>query len=547
MRPILTPCANTHGLTNLSINMTPPLVRMAQCNFAVGDIVNNRRLLLKTAQQAQQDGALAMLSPELALSGYCPDDLLYDYAFMNAVHRELQILIAEAPPLPLIIGLPWREDDKLYDAAALIVNGKLIGVYKKVFLPNTSVFDERRYFIGGDNPPLTFESGGTTFAIQICADVWEPAQAKQVSATRADWTLSLNASPFHNGKHQLRLHMAKAFTQQSGGGLFYCNTVGGQDELIFDGASFVMDKTATVRQQLPAFTTADKEKEANYPESLAAAYTALVLGVRDYVAKTGFANGVILGLSGGIDSALTAAIAADAIGGQNVLALSMPSRHTAAISQEDAAAVANNIGAQFMTIPITPLIESLHGALSAHILPRKNDTTMENIQARLRGQLLMALANNRGLLLLATGNKSELACGYATLYGDMCGGFAPLKDVDKTTVWALAKYRNRQTNIIPERTIARAPTAELRDNQTDQQTLPPYSHIDAAINAHIENRQPRDTWTPDVGEEIAARFLELLTAGEHKRRQAAIGPKITNCAFGRDWRMPIANRFRYDD
>ena len=526
--------------------MTPPPAYLAQNNFVVGDLDGNRRILLESAQKASQQNASVMVSPELALTGYCPEDMLHDAAFVESAMRELHSLAAQAPSLPLLIGLPWRENGDLYDAAALVRNGRVEHVYKKVFLPNYSVFDERRYFHSGANEPLVFEAGGDSFAVQICADVWEPKQAEQVAEKKVGWTLSLNASPFHLGKHRERTDMAARFCQASGGGLFYCNLLGGQDELIFDGASFVMDAKGEVKQQLPAFTENDNlMDDSPYPSSSAAAYEALKMGIRDYVAKTGF-GGVVLGLSGGVDSALTAAAAADALGGKHVLAVMMPSRHTSSASLEDATATAANIGAELLTISIDPLMDAVYTALSPHLHERRNDVTLENVQARLRGQLLMALANNRGLLLLATGNKSELACGYATLYGDMCGGFAPLKDVSKTRVWALCKHRNAQTEVIPSRVITRAPSAELRDNQTDQQTLPPYEQIDAAIEAHVEDGRPRDEWAPKVGDDIAETFLNLLAAGEHKRRQGAIGPKITRRAFGRDWRMPVAGRFRRD-
>ncbi|MGI9298154.1 MAG: NAD+ synthase [Gammaproteobacteria bacterium] len=527
-----------------------PSVSLAQRDFPVGALAENRRAILTAAQRAQRDDAAVLLSPELALSGYCPDDMLHDSSFMDSVEREFHLLVAEAPPLPILVGLPWREEGKLYDAAALIRGGKIDGVYKKVCLPNESVFDERRYFSSGDAPPLAFESGGAKFAVQICADVWDDAQAARVAAGGAEYVLSLNASPFYVGKHAARLRAAGRFARAAAAGLFYCNLVGGQDELIFDGASFCMDKNGDITRQLRAFAAYDGGGEINeiapYPGDDEAAYSALVMGVRDYAAGAGF-RGAVLGLSGGVDSALTAAAAADALGAENVLAVMMPSRHTSAASLEDAAAIAENLGAELLTISIDPLMNSVYGALSPHLRPREGDVTLENVQARLRGMLLMALSNNRGLLPLATGNKSEIACGYATLYGDMCGGFAPLKDVVKTRVWALAKYRNgknRRGEIIPQRVIARAPSAELRDDQTDQQTLPPYEDIDAAVAAHVENGAPFAEWTRAAGRELAGRFLDLLAAGEHKRRQGAPGPKITQRAFGRDWRMPVANRFR---
>ena len=526
--------------------MTPPPAYLAQNNFVVGDLDGNRRLLLESAQKADSQNASVMVSPELALTGYCPEDMLHDAAFVDSAMHELNSLASQSSSLPMLIGLPWRENGNLYNAAALVRNKRVEQVYKKVFLPNYSVFDERRYFNSGANSPMVFEIGGESFGVQICADTWEPKQASEMAGKKVNWTLSLNASPFYLGKHRERINMATQFCKKSGGGFFYCNMLGGQDELIFDGASFVMDSEGVVQQQLPAFSENESiMDDSPYPSMAAAAYSALTMGIRDYLAKTGF-GGVVLGLSGGVDSALTAAAAADALGGKQVLAVMMPSRHTSAASIEDATETAENIGAELLTISIDPLMDAVYTSLSPHLHERQNDVTLENVQARLRGQLLMALANNRGLLLLATGNKSELACGYATLYGDMCGGFAPLKDVSKTRVWELCKYRNARNEIIPSRVITRAPSAELRDNQTDQETLPPYAQIDAAIEAHVEDGRPKGEWAPKVGNDIADKFLNLLAAGEHKRRQGAIGPKITRRAFGRDWRMPIAGRFRRD-
>ena len=527
--------------------MAPPSVYMAQLDFPVGGVGGNRKTLLNAARKARAAGAAVMLSPELALSGYCPEDMLYDGSFMDEVERNMKALTEEAPPLPVVVGLPLRENGRLYNAAALISGGQTRGVYKKTFLPNYSVFDERRYFVSGENPPLFFESCGASFAVQICADTWESKQAGRVADAKAEWALSLNASPFYDGKHAERLRMAKKFTRAAGCGLFYCNAVGGQDEFIYDGASFVMDAGGAVRGQFPAMAECEgmgAEINAPRPKKDEAVYEALVMGVRDYAAKTGFqkGGGAVLGLSGGIDSALTAAVAADALGAGRVLAVMMPSRYTSAASLEDAAAAAKNLGIQLLNIPIDPLADAVQNALAPHIINRPEDTTMENVQARLRGMLLMAFANNRGMLLLSTGNKSELACGYATLYGDMCGGFAPLKDADKTRVRALARFRNRRGAAIPARTISRAPSAELRENQTDEQTLPPYKDIDRALAAHVENGVSRAALSREFGGDFLDRFFSLLAGGEHKRRQSAIGPKITRRAFGRDWRMPVANR-----
>ena len=534
--------------------MSLPLVYLVQRDFVVGDIDGNCQMLLQSATRAHQAGAVAMLSPELSLCGYCPEDMLLDDSFMNAVEKAFEQFLAVAPPLPIIIGLPHRNADKtkLYNASALVCEGKVTGLYKKEALPNESVFDEQRYFTPGDNAPLIFCAGGVTFAVQICADIWHLARAAKVAKTAADYILSPNGSPFYVGKHPKRIAAAAEFAKQSGAGIFYCNTVGGQDELIYDGASFVMDKNTVVQRQLPAMESYEgfgdefeNNAQAAYPSDNWAMYAAIKMGIRDYFTKSGFADGVALGLSGGVDSALTAVAAADALGGDKVLAVMMPSRYTSDASIEDATLLAKNLNLELLTISIDPLMDAIYGAITPHLRPRPNDATLENVQARLRGQILMALSNNRNLLLLSTGNKSEIACGYATLYGDMCGGYAPLSDVSKTRVWELATARNESGEVIPPRVISRPPSAELRDNQTDQQTLPPYAQIDDAISMHIENGASVNEVENALGGEFAAKFFNLLANGEHKRRQSAIGPKLTARAFGRDWRMPVANRYRH--
>ena len=527
----------------------PPPVFFAQLGFAVGDLEGNRARLLSAARKATHQGAAAMLSPELSLCGYSPEDLLLEGDFLRRCKNELQKLIADAPPIPFLVGLPWVEDGKVYDAAALIRGGRLEGVYKKEMLPNESVFDECRYFSSGDGEPLVFESGGAVFAAQVCADIWHPHRANKVAKSGADYILALNASPFHLGKHPKRLAAAAAFAKQSNMGIFYCNAVGGYDDLTYDGASFYADKDGIIQLQLPALEEYEgigddlPSAAADYPAEEPAAYRAIQIGLRDYAAKTGLTGGAVLGLSGGIDSALVATMAADALGGKKITALFMPSRHTSDASQEDAKTLAENLGLELITIPLEPMLAAMEKTLSPLVASREG-IVWENLQARLRGQLVMAAANHRGLLPLATGNKSEIACGYATLYGDMCGGFAPLADVCKSRVWQLAKWRNKSGEVIPKRTITRAPTAELRDNQTDQQTLPPYEKIDDAIAAYVENGESPQAVARRHGDEFASRFFGLLAASEHKRRQAAFGTKITARAFGRDWRMPVANAYR---
>ncbi|MDM5148023.1 NAD+ synthase [Candidatus Persebacteraceae bacterium Df01] len=531
--------------------MQTPTVLMVQQDFAVGDLTGNQKTLLASAHRAHQAGAAVLLSPELSLTGYCPEDMLHDSSFLADTKRALQELIAVAPPISIIVGLPWQENGKLFNAAALIQNGRLTGVYKKRNLPNYSVFDERRYFDSDSaSKPLVFSVDECTFAIQICADIWASSMAEQAAQVRAagvNNTLVLNGSPFYLGKLAVRVQEAKNFAAAANCGVFYCNCVGGQDELIFDGASFAINAGGKMLAQFPIMKAHEGSTGDFFPvqsdeEML---YEAIVMGVRDYAAKTGF-NGVLLGLSGGIDSALVAAVAADALGENNVLSVMMPSPFTSSASKEDATTIALNIGSELLNIPLEPLMESIDAALRPHLYARDNDVTMENVQARLRGQLLMALSNNRNLLLLTTGNKSELACGYATLYGDMCGGFAPLKDLNKTWVWRLARWRNQQKETIPQRVINRAPSAELRDNQTDQDSLPPYEKIDAAIAARMEKNATSADIARDFGDDFSAQFFRLLQNSEYKRRQAAPGPKLTPCAFGRDWRMPIANRYRHD-
>ena len=530
--------------------MNAPPVYVAQRDFAVGDIAANRDKLIAASRAAKQKGAAVAVAPELALSGYPPEDMLYDSSFAAAINRAVEDIAANAEPsVALLFGAPLQNNGALYNCAMLVREGKTEGTYSKAHLPNFSVFDERRYFSEGGGEPLTFAAGGEKFAVQVCEDIWHNAQAARVKESGAAHTLSLNASPFYMGKQTERVQAAAEFARQSQTSVLYCHLVGGQDELIFDGASFAVDKSGKLTAQMPAFDEAEglmSEHNSEYPASEdAVLYGALVLAVRDYLCKTGF-NGAVLGLSGGVDSALVAVLAADAIGAENVLTVMMPSQYTSRESVEDAAAIASNLKCQHLTLPINEMTTMAQQTLSPHFVKREGDVAMENVQARLRGMLLMALANNRGHLLLATGNKSEAACGYATLYGDMCGGFAPLKDLSKTRVWRLAKHRNIKGEVIPPRVIERAPSAELKPNQTDQDSLPPYDVVDAIVSAHLERRSPREEMRREFDSASLSRVLSLLSSSEHKRRQAAIGPKLTQCAFGRDWRMPVANRFRGD-
>ena len=531
----------------------PASVFVSQRDFAVGDLTGNCKRLARDAEEARKGGAAVLLSPELSLTGYSPEDLLHDSGFVRDARAAAENLAREIPPdLPTVAGLPWDEDGALFNAAAVLRGGKIESIYRKNFLPNYSVFDERRYFAVGTDDPLIFESGGARFAVQICHDLWEAGQAARVKKGGADVVLCPNASPYYWGKHRARIAAARAFAAESGAAVVYAHGVGGQDELIFDGGSFAVSAAGELTAQFPFFdelgegvfpNESGRNTVREEPEELESLRAAVVLAIRDFAVKNGF-SGVILGLSGGVDSALAAVLAAQALGGKNVTCVMMPSRHTSRASLEDAAAIARNIGAEYFEAGIDPAVASLGEALSGRLRARENDTTMENIQARARGILLMALANNGGRLPLATGNKSEFACGYATLYGDMCGGFAPLKDLSKTRVWRLAEFCNRDGELIPRRVIERAPTAELRENQTDQDTLPPYAEIDAAVDMHLGGASAEEM-AERFGDDFLSQFHGLLKGGEHKRRQAAVGPKLTERAFGRDWRMPVANRYSH--
>lgn len=522
-----------------------------QQNFTVGDIDGNARLLIDGARQAAAAGADVALSPELSLCCYTPEDLLYFPFFQSTIRRALDDIAAAAPPsLALLVGVPWEEDGALYNAGALLRGGKVAGVHKKSRLPNYSVFDEKRYFSAAKCPPLTFTAGGETYAVLICEELWTTDLAAKVAATAKN-TLVLNGSPFAAGKHQLRHEAAAAFARAGGGNVFYANAVGGQDELAFDGASFAVVATGELVGQLPAFAEQNgfAAAVAPYPDEDDAVYAALRLGLRDYVRKNNF-DGVLLGLSGGVDSALVATLAVDALGGgKKVTAVMMPTQHTSAASLTDAARLAKKLEVEYLSLSPEETIASATAALAPHLHERDEDVTMENIQARARGLLLMGLSNNRGRLLLATGNKSEIACGYATLYGDMNGGFAPIKDVLKTAVWRMCRRINGgdgDDGKIPRRIITRPPSAELRPNQTDQDTLPPYEILDAMLSDHMR-RQPPAVMEEKYDQRILRDFYRRLTASEYKRRQAPPGTRVSECAFGRDWRMPLINRFSYGE
>lgn len=529
-------------------------IAIAQINATVGDLAGNAQKILHYAQEAQRKGAQLLLTPELALSGYPPEDLLLRSGFYDACREELSRLVAAVEGITVVVGHPHEEDGNRYNAAAVIQDGEIIARYYKARLPNYAVFDEVRYFISGDEASVV-NVAGVSFGINICADIWQAGAAHLAHQAGAEILLVLNASPFHMDKQSVRYDVARERIREAKIPLVYANLVGGQDELVFDGASFVMDQQGEVCAQLPAFeeNLAIVEVRDKAPQMTArsppltlhaSVYEALSLGVRDYVEKNGF-PGVVLGLSGGIDSALTLAIAVDALGAPRVHAVMMPSRFTAEISLQDARSMSKKLGVAYTEIAIQQLMECYTGALKPQFAGTHADTTEENLQARIRGNLLMALSNKFGNIVLTTGNKSEMAVGYATLYGDMAGGFSVLKDVPKTLVYQLAHYRNARSPIIPERIITRAPSAELKANQTDQDSLPPYEILDGIMEAYVEyDLCPEGIIAAGFAEADVRRVVQMIDRNEYKRRQAPVGVRITQRAFGKDRRYPITSKYQ---
>ena len=529
-------------------------IAIAQINCIVGDLAGNAAKILDYAERAKARGAQILVTPELALTGYPPEDLLLREGFYEACDQALFGLARETQGIILVIGHPQQVDGQRYNAASVLRDGKVVSSYHKQILPNHSVFDEVRYFTPGTEP-CVFEADGIKFGINICADIWEEGAATCALNANADLLLVLNASPYHMNKQVSRYHAVRERIGECGLPVFYVNLVGGQDELVFDGASFVMDSEGALVHQLPAFEEAlcivdmanDQPQQGEVIPQLpieASVYKALCLGVQDYVTKNGF-PGVVLGLSGGIDSALTLAIAVDAVGAERVRAVMMPSEFTADISLQDAQIMAGRLQVRYSELPIKLAFDSFLRTLSEEFDDLPFDTTEENIQARIRGTLLMALSNKYGSIVLTTGNKSEMAVGYATLYGDMAGGFAVLKDVPKTLVYRLARYRNSLDEVIPERVITRAPSAELRHNQTDQDALPPYEILDAIVEAYVEHDLcPHDIIAHGYAEKDVRRVVKLIDNNEFKRRQAPIGVRVTPRGFGKDRRYPITSKYR---
>lgn len=523
-------------------------------NAVVGDIAGNAARIVDFARRAKAQGADVMLTPELALCGYPPEDLLLRPDFYAACAEALTALAGELPDLPVIVGHPLAENGRFFNAATLLSGGALVTTYRKQRLPNYEVFDEERYFDSGDTPCVaTFN--GVRCGINVCADVWEAGAADRAKAAGAEILLVLNASPYHIGKQSLRAEVLRERIATTGLPVVYANLVGGQDELVFDGGSFVLDSQGEVRCQLPKFDEAleivqvvDGEPQPGVfvpdQSTEAEVYRALVLGVRDYLGKNGF-PGAIIGLSGGIDSALTLCVAVDALGADKVRAVMMPSPYTAEISLADSRDMIRRLGVRYDEIPIEPAMNTFAAMLEKEFAGLPADTTEENLQARIRGMILMALSNKTGSLVLTTGNKSEMAVGYCTLYGDMAGGFAVIKDLVKTLVYRISRWRNTVSDVIPERIITRLPSAELKPGQTDQDSLPPYDVLDAIVEAYMEqDLSPREIIAKGYAEADVRRVVRLLKISEYKRRQAPIGIRVTQRGFGKDWRYPITNRYR---
>ena len=536
----------------------PIHLAIAQINCTVGDIAGNSDKIVAAVSHAKAQGASLLITPELALTGYPPEDLLLREDFNQASETALLELAKNTQGITLLVGHPRVFEGACYNAASILQEGKIIATYHKQALPNHTVFDELRYFKAGTEP-LVFEHQGMKCGVLICADIWEANPAKLAKQAGAEILLTLNASPYHMEKQDSRHEVARKRVLETGLALVYTNLVGGQDELVFDGASFVLDRSGAVVQQLPAFeealslVTIDSSasnmanpNQAQVKPALsieASVYQALTLGLKDYVTKNKFI-GVVLGLSGGIDSALTLAVAVDALGADQVRVVMMPSEFTADMSVSDAHLMADMLGVRYSELPISPLFNLFRETLADEFAGLPFDTTEENLQARIRGMLLMALSNKFGSIVLTTGNKSEMAVGYSTLYGDMAGGFALLKDVPKTLVYALSNYRNSISPVIPERIITRPPSAELRHDQKDQDSLPAYEILDAIMEAYVEHDASHaDILGMGYRAQDVNRVTSLIDRNEYKRRQSPIGVRITQRGFGKDRRYPITSKF----
>jgi NAD+ synthase (glutamine-hydrolysing) len=568
-------------------------IGLAQINPTVGDLAGNVRMIVEGMERARELGCRLVAFPELAIPGYPPEDLLFKRAFIDANLRALDEITRASHGLTAVVGFVDKRDD-IFNAAAVLHDGARAGVYHKQYLPNYGVFDENRYFQAGTETPV-FQCGDVTFAVNICEDIWYPSgPTRRQALAGAELIVTINGSPFHAGKAHFRETMLATRAVDDLVSLAFLNMAGGQDELVFDGGSVIFNERGECVARAAAFAedfvVADLDLDAVFharlrdarrrqeklgaddrttrivlPALPAAAavppitphlaqplepvdevFQALVLGTRDYVRKNGFKR-VVIGLSGGIDSALVASIAVEALGRENVVGVTMPSPYSSAGTRNDARRLAKNLGIEFLTLPITGVFRQFKRALAQPFKGFPEDVAEENVQARIRGTLLMALSNKFGWLVLTTGNKSEIGVGYSTLYGDMAGGFAVIKDVPKTLVYELAHHVNARAKraVIPESIIERAPSAELRPDQKDQDSLPPYPELDAILRAYVEeDRSVGELVELGFARETAEKVARMVDRNEYKRRQGPIGVKITPRAFGRDWRLPLVNRFR---
>jgi NAD+ synthase (glutamine-hydrolysing) len=527
---------------------------LAQIDPIVGDLDGNRDLILGRIEEARAAGADLVVLPELAVTGYPPEDLLLRPGFVRAATNSVEAIAREVAGIVALVGVPLL-DGELYNACAICADGEVTAYAKKWHLPNYGVFDEKRYFVSGSEIALV-DVAGTAVGVTICEDMWIPgAPTSDLAAAGAELVVNLSASPFHVGREQEREEIFRGQARENGVRVALCNTVGGQDELVFDGHSLVIECDGTVLARAPGFEEALLVVDLERPETAKVApldddieqmRRALVLGLCDYVNKNGFGE-VMVSVSGGIDSAVTAALAVQALGSERVHCVSMPSRFSSEATRSDARRLAENLGCDFRELAIEPVVEAATDVLAPSFAGREPDLAEENLQARIRGTLLMALSNKFGWLVVATGNKSELSVGYATLYGDMAGGFALLKDVFKTDVFRLARHLNEHAGreLVPQATIDRAPSAELREDQLDEDSLPPYPELDRVLEAYVEEDRSLDELSTDgFDPDVVARAVALIDRAEYKRRQAPPGVRLRAKAFGRDRRTPITNRWR---
>jgi len=535
-------------------------VALAQIDLVVGDIAGNTAKIIEYAQRARdRDAAHLVVFPELSVCGYPPEDLLFHAGLRLDVEDAVRQIRDQVFGIAILIGFPEYEDDHIYNACAVLRDGQVLAHYRKRLLPNYAVFDEERYFKAGKDAAI-FTLNGIRIGLNICEDVWSPEPIAAARSAGAEVVVAINGSPFEKRSQEKREAVVQQRIAEVGIPVVYVNHVGGQDELVFDGGSFIMDADGQVTYRARMFEESmdtvvlDGAARGVVPVAarviepgtrVAMVYRALVTGTRDYVTNHGF-PGIIVGLSGGIDSALVVAIACDAIGADRVRAVQMPFRYTSAMSQEDSGKQAETFGIQYDVIPIEPMYDATIAQLQPVLGDTEPDATEENIQARCRGLLLMALSNKTGRMLLTTGNKSEMAVGYATLYGDMAGGFAPIKDCSKSLVYELARYRNTLGDAIPERVITRPPSAELRPDQKDSDSLPDYDVLDPILEAFIEqDLSVAEITARGFDRSVVIRVLEMVKRNEYKRRQAPPGVRISSRAFGRDWRYPITSGYKF--